>query len=67
MAFTADIFKSLDIKAKVGRVLRAAFGIDLAVIDDGFEPGKVLAVMRDYNLKVWRVSRRGRGGSTEGL
>lgn len=67
VTFTADIFKSLDIEAKVGRVFRAAFRIDLAVIDDRFEPGKVFVVMRDDDLKVWRVSRCGRGGSTKGL
>lgn len=59
MAFTADVVKNLNIEAKFGRVLGTAFGVDLAVFDDRFEPGKVFAVMRDDNLKVRRVKSRG--------
>ncbi len=34
VTFPADVLKSLDIEAIIGRVLGAAFGIDLAVFDD---------------------------------
>lgn len=57
VTFTTDVLKGLDFERKLRRVLGAAFGIDLAVFNDRFEPGKVFAVMRDDNLIVLRVLR----------
>lgn len=59
VTFTADVLKSLDFEVKLGRMLGAAFGIDLDVVDDRLQPGKVFAVMRDDDLNVLKVSRDG--------
>ena len=65
VTFTADVLEGIDVEAELGRVLRAAFGIDLAVLDDCFEPAKILAIVRDDNLQVQRIPRN-RGGVTPG-
>lgn len=64
VTFAADVLQSLDVtdfRCKFG----AAFGVDLAVINDGFEPGKIFAVMGDDNFEFRRVESRSRGGSRE--
>ena len=63
VTFTANVLERFHVEASLGRVLGAAFGIDLALADDGLEPGKVFAVMGDNELNVLRVLCRGRGGS----
>ena len=40
-------------------MLRAAFGVDLAVVDDRLEPAKVSVVVCNDNLKVLRAPRDG--------
>ena len=63
MTFTANVLKRFDVEASLGRVLGATFGINLAVSDDGLEPGKVFVIMSDNELNVLRFLCRGRGGS----
>ena len=63
MTFTADVWEVLDLEAKLGCVLRAAFGIDPAVLDDWLKPVKVFTVMCDDDLEVQIVSHCRRGGS----
>ena len=64
VTFTANVLKRFHVEASLGRVLGAAFGINLALSDNGLEPGKVFAVMSDNELNVLRVLYRGRGGSS---
>ena len=63
VTFTTNVLKRFHVEAPLGRVVGAAFGINLAVSDDGLEPGKVFAVMSDNELNVLRVLCGGRGGS----
>ncbi len=63
MAFAADILERFDVEGGLGSMLGTAFGVDLAVVDDGFEPGEVFIVMGDDNLEVHGIECRGRGGS----
>ena len=62
VTFTADVLEGLDVEAKLGCVLGAAFGVDLAMFHDRLKPRKVFTVVSDDHLKVWRVERRGRRG-----
>ena len=55
MTFAADVLQRLDVEAKLGRVLGAAFGVDLALSDDWLEPGEVFAVMGDDKFDVLRL------------
>ena len=55
VTFTTNIFKWLDFEAWFWRMFRAAFRINLAVIDDRFKPGKVFVVLSDNNLKIFRA------------
>lgn len=59
VTFAADVFEGFGVELKLGRVLGAAFGVDLAVFDDRFEPGKVFIVVRDDYFKVQMVPRYG--------
>ena len=63
MPFAANVFESLHVEAEFGRVLGAAFGVDLAVSNDRLEPAKVFAIMSDDNLNLLGIKSRGRGGS----
>ena len=55
VTFAADVLQRLDVEAKLGRVLGAAFGVDLALSDDWLEPGEVFAVMGDDKFDVLRL------------
>ena len=59
MTFTANVLKGLNFEAGLGRMLGAAFRIDLAVFDHRFEPGQVFVVVRDNNLVVQSIPRCG--------
>ena len=61
MSFAADIFQGFDIEVELWRVLGAAFGVDLTVFEDRFEPGEVFVVMSHDNLKVYGVEALSRG------
>lgn len=63
MPFAANVLESLHVEAEFGRVLGAAFGVDLAVSNDRLEPAKVFAVMSDDDLNLLGIKSRGRGGS----
>ena len=63
VTFTANVLKRFNVEASLGRVLRTAFGINLALSDNRPKPGKIFAVMSDNELNVLRVLSRGRGGS----
>ena len=52
VTFTPDVLKRFNVEASLGRVLGAAFGVNLALSDDGHEPCKVFAVMSDNELNV---------------
>ena len=52
VTFTPNVLKRFNVEAFLGRVLGAAFGINLAMSDDGLKPGKVFAVMSDNELNV---------------
>ena len=59
VTFAADVLEGLDVEAKLGCVLGAAFGVDLAMFDDRLKPRKVFIVVGHDHLKVWRVECRG--------
>ena len=52
VTFTSNVLQRFNVEASLGRVLGAAFGVDLALSDDGLEPGKVFIVMSDNELNV---------------
>ena len=52
VTFTPNVLKRFNVEASLRRVLGAAFGINLAMSDDGPEPGKVFAVMSNNELNV---------------
>ena len=52
MTFTANVLKRFNVEGSLGRVLGAAFGINLAMSDVGLEPGEVFAVMSDDEFNV---------------
>ena len=52
VTFTPNILKRFNVEGFLRRVLRAAFGVYLALSDDGLEPGKVFIVMSDNKLNV---------------
>ena len=52
MTFTANVLERFNVEVSLGRVPGAAFGINLALSDNGLEPGKVFAVMSDNEFNV---------------
>ena len=59
VAFAADVLESLDVEAKLGGVLGAAFGVDFALVHDRLKPGEVFVVVSDDKFKVLWVRNRG--------
>ena len=64
VTFTANVLKRFNVEASLGRVLGAAFGINLAFSNNRLEPGKVFAVMSDNEFNVLGVLCRGRRRSS---
>ena len=55
VTFTTNILKSLDFKTWLGCIFGAAFRVHLAMIEDRLEPGEILVVVSNDDLKVLSV------------
>lgn len=58
VTFTANILERLDVEEELGRIHGATFGVDLALVHDRLEPGKVFVVVGNDEFKALRVSSR---------
>lgn len=63
MTFAANVLERLDVEAELGCILGATFGVDLALVQDGLEPGEVFIVVGDDELEALRVPIGDKGGS----
>ena len=52
VTFTANVLERFNVEASLGRVLGTTFGVNLALSDDGLEPGKVFVVMSNNELNI---------------
>ena len=64
VTFTANVLERFNVEASLGRVLGTAFRVNLALSNDGLEPGETFVVMSDNELNVLRVLYGGRGSAS---